>query len=207
MRSLRRPRAHPEWTPLARTARDVQHLGSQQDLDALVLHQLQQRIRHVRVFPFEQPRAALDDRDPAAEPPHRLGEFQADVTAAENDEMFGQAFQVQGFDVRHRPRCGEAGHVGDGGAGADVDEDALAAQRPRAAGVQRHLHRFRLREARFAHDQLRAAGLELAEVDFHQFVDHLPFATGDAGHVDLHRPGHDAKAPWDRPAKRPWRCR
>ena len=85
----------------------------QQDFDALVRHQLPQRVRHVRIFPFEEARAALDDRDAAAEPPHRLGEFQADVAAAEDDEVAGQAFQVQGFDVRHRPGDGEPGHVGD----------------------------------------------------------------------------------------------
>ena len=106
----------------------LQHLGLQQDFDALVRHQLQQRVRHVGVFPFEEPRAVLDDRDAAAEPPHRLGEFQADVAAAEDDEVLGQPFQVQGFDVRHRRGGGEAGHVGDAGAGADVDEDALAPQ-------------------------------------------------------------------------------
>ena len=150
----------------------------------------------------------LDDRDAAAEAPHRLGEFQADVAAAEDDEVLGQALQVQGFDVRHRPGVGKPGHVGDAGAGADVDEDALAAQQPRAAGVQRHLHRFRFREPRFAHDQFRAAGLELAEMKLHQLVDHLPFAASDAGHVDAQRSGHDAQARGrDGQAKRPWRCK
>jgi len=41
--------------------------------------------------------------------PHRLGEFQADVAAAKNDEVLGQPLQVQGFDVdlaarQFRPR-------------------------------------------------------------------------------------------------------
>ena len=93
-------------------------------------------VRHVGIFPLEQARAALDDRDAAAEPPHRLGEFQADVAAAEDDEVLGQPFEVQGFDVRHRPGVGKPGHIRNAGAGADVDEDALAPQRPRAAGVQ-----------------------------------------------------------------------
>ena len=85
----------------------------------------------------------LDDRDAAAEAPHRLGEFQADVTAAEDDEVLGQTFQVQGFDVRHRPGESESGHVGNAGPSADVDEDAIAAHEPRAAGIQRHFNGFR----------------------------------------------------------------
>ena len=67
-------------------------------------------------------------------------------------------------------------------------------QLPRAAGVQRHLDCFRFRERRFTHDQFRAAGLELAEMNLHQLVDHLPFAAGDAGHVDANVSGHDAQA-------------
>jgi hypothetical protein len=61
-----------------------------------------------------------------AEPPHRLGEFQTDIAPAEDDEVAGQAFKIQGFDVRHRPSGGKSGYVGDTGAGTDVDEDALA---------------------------------------------------------------------------------
>src|SRR5262249_17266912 len=80
-----------------------------------------------------------------------------------------------------------SGHVGDAGPGADVDEAPLATQRPRAACVQRHPHRFRLREPRLAHVQFRAAGLELAEVYFHQLGDHLAFAADDAGYVHAHR--------------------
>ena len=101
----------PEWPVTFRTS------DLQQDLDALILHQLQKTGRHIGVFPFEEPRAALDDRDAAAEPPHGLGEFQADVAAAEDDEVLGQAFQVQGFDVRHRPGDGEPGHIGDAAPG------------------------------------------------------------------------------------------
>jgi hypothetical protein len=164
----------------------------QQHVDALVFHQLPERVGHVGVLSFEQPRAVLDDRDAAAEAPHGLGEFQADVAAAEDDEVLGQAFQVQGLDVRHGCGSGQPGHVGYTSAGADVDEDTLAPEQARAARVQGYVDGFRFREARFAHDQLRAAGFELAEVDFHQLIDHLPFATCDAGHVDTHRSGRHA---------------
>ena len=76
---------------------------------------------------------------------------------------------------------------------ADIDKDAIAVKLPRAAGVQRHLDRFRLREPRFTHDQFRAAGLELAEMNFHQLVDHLPLAARDGGHIDANISGHDAQ--------------
>src|SRR5262249_21335059 len=40
---------------------------------------------------------------------HRLGELQADVGAGKDAEVAGQAFEVHGFDVRHRPCDGEPG--------------------------------------------------------------------------------------------------
>src|SRR5262249_46551430 len=115
-------------------------------------------------FVLEESRTVLDDRDAAAEAAHRLGEFQADVAAAKDDEVAGQPFQVQGFDVRHRPGSGQPVHVGNVGAGAEVDEDTLAPQQARAAGVQRYTHSFRFHEPGLAHDQLRPAGPEVGEV-------------------------------------------
>src|SRR5260370_14284087 len=94
----------------------------------------------------------------------------------------------------HRRGGGEAGHVGYRGAGADVDEAALTQERARAAAVQRYLNGFRFGEPRFPHEQFRAAGLELGEVDVHQLVDHPAFAASDAGHVHAHRPGYRPQA-------------
>ncbi len=109
-RLLRLSAANAEDYAVARTALDLAHLGLQQDFDSLVLHQFQNRLRDVAVFAVEQARAALNDGHAAAEPPHGLGEFQTDVAAAENDQVFRQAFKIQGFDVRHRLGGGEARH-------------------------------------------------------------------------------------------------
>jgi hypothetical protein len=76
---------HPECYARPGPPRDTEQLGLQQDFDAFVRQQFPKRIRYVRVFSLQEVRATLDDRDPAAEPPHGLGEFQADVTAAEDD--------------------------------------------------------------------------------------------------------------------------
>src|SRR5262245_53562326 len=112
----------------AATPRDAEHLGLQQDFDAFVRQQFPKRVRYVRIFPLAESRTVLDDRHAAAEAPHRLGEFQADVAAAEDDEVAGQPFQVQGLDMRHRRGGGQPGHVRNAGAGADVDKNTLAPQ-------------------------------------------------------------------------------
>ena len=41
-------------------------------------------------------------------------------------QVLGQAFQVQGFDVRHGRGGGEPRHRGQTGTGPDVDKDAVA---------------------------------------------------------------------------------
>ena len=176
-------RAHAELNTVARAAGDALHFGLQDNFDTFVGHQFEKRVGNIRVFAFEELRRTLDDRNTSAESAHGLGEFQADITSTEDDEVLGQTFQVQSFDMRHRCGKSESGHVGNAGPGADIDEDALAAHESCAAGVQRHFHGFRFREARFAHDQLRAACFEIGEVDFDKIIDHLPFATSDAGHV------------------------
>ena len=52
---------------------------------------------------------------------------------------------------------------------------------------------LRPREARLTHHELDPARLEVAEVHLDEPVDHCPFASENAGHVDLHGPGHDAE--------------
>ena len=56
-------------------------------LDTLVLDDLPDRGRHVFVLAADEPLPHLDDRDLGAEAPKHLTEFEADVTAADDDQM------------------------------------------------------------------------------------------------------------------------
>ena len=102
-------------------------------------------------------RPVLDHRHAAAETAVRLGEFQADVAAAEDDQVRRQAVEFQRLDVRQRPGVREAGGRRDRRPRPDVEEDPLALQHARAAVAQAHLQRFRRHEPPVAHDQLGAA--------------------------------------------------
>ena len=112
-RSLICPRTDQHRNHFTRASSDLQHLGIQQDFDPLILHQFQKTGGNIGVFFLKQTRTVLNDRDAAPEASHRLGKLQADVTSPEDDEVFRQALQVQGFDVRHRPGVGEPRNVGD----------------------------------------------------------------------------------------------
>ncbi len=106
----------------------AQALGIEADLDILRFQDLLHGGRHVLVIPRDEARSLFDDRDLVAEPPVHLAELQADVAAANHDEMLRQEVHLHHAgvgQVRHVAKR----HVGDEGAGADVDEDALRLER------------------------------------------------------------------------------
>ncbi len=175
-------------------ARDPENFSFQQDFDTFVFHQFQKCLGHVQILAFEQLFPMLNDRDAAAEAPHRLGKLQTDIAAANNDEMFGQPFEIERFDMRHRRGGGKSGHVRYGGTRAHIEEDTFTAQAASPAGVQRHLHGLRLGEAGFAHDQLRTAGFEFVEVELDQILDHLSFTAKHAGHIDMGLTGNHSQS-------------
>ncbi len=175
-------------------ARNTQNFSFQQHLNAFVFHQFQERLRHVWILFFEQLFPMLNDRDPAAEASHRLSKLQTDIATANNDEMFGQPFEIERFDMRQRRGGGKSGHLRYGGARANIKEDTLTAQAACPAGVQRYIHDLRFGEAGFAHDQLRTACFELVEVELDQIIDHLSFAANHASHIDTGLTGHDSQA-------------
>ena len=128
-------------------------------------------------------RAGFDERHLRAEAAQGLRKFQADVAAAENDEMLRDAIEIESFDVRHGIGGGHPGSFGDGGAGTEVEEDAIAFDDARAAGIQGNFHFLGGDKARRAHDQLRARLFIKFQVDLDVAFDHFAFAALDAGHI------------------------
>src|SRR5262249_15409014 len=97
--------------------------GVQAKLDALKLHDLLNGFRNVLVFAADQAWAHLDDCDFAAEAPVHLTEFQTDVAAADNDEVFGQKINIHHRGVVEKWYVVNAGKRGNRSAAANVDED------------------------------------------------------------------------------------
>ena len=93
-RFLRAAGADANVDGLARTAADFEHLGLQEDIDPFIAQQLFDRRGNIGVFAVEQLLAALNDRDAAAEAAHGLRELQADVAAANDNQVLGQASRL-----------------------------------------------------------------------------------------------------------------
>jgi hypothetical protein len=83
------------------------------DFDSVFAEDVGDRRGDVLILVGQQLRAALDHRDRAAEAAHRLRKLEADVPAAEHDEPWGDALQVEQRLARQRgglrPGPGSAG--------------------------------------------------------------------------------------------------
>src|SRR5439155_5195502 len=99
-------------------------------------------------------RPVFDHRHAAAETAVSLCQFEADVAAAEHDQVRGQTIEFERLDMRERPGVREAGGWWDRRTRPQVEEHPLARQHARAAVAQTHLKRFRRYEPPIPHDQL-----------------------------------------------------
>ncbi len=156
-------------------------LGVEADVDAFGFEDLFDGRGYVFVFMRDEARAFFDDGDFAAEAAEDLGEFEADVAAADDDQMRGEFFEVEDGGVDEIGDLVDAGHVGHDGAAADVDEDAIGAE-----GFRACLDFMRGEEVRlFVED---GAVLHAAQPLFYAvagFGEDGFFAGFDGLHVDL----------------------
>src|SRR5580704_6979353 len=86
--------------------------GIQPDVDALALDDVFDRRRHVLVLMANEPRRHFDDRYLAAKAAVHLAEFEADIAAADNDEMVRQKIDVDYRRIRQVGHFVYAGHWG-----------------------------------------------------------------------------------------------
>ena len=68
--------------------------GFEQDLDAIRLEQLVNFRGNVRILSTQELLSVLHDRDRTAEAAKHLAEFQTDIAAPQNQQMFRQFLQL-----------------------------------------------------------------------------------------------------------------
>jgi hypothetical protein len=90
---------------------------------------------HIFVFPRHQARPHLENRNLASKAPEHLAEFQADIAAADNDQVFGQKVDGHHGTVGEIRDLVQSGHFRHDGAPAHVDEDP-----PGGEPVRSHAH-------------------------------------------------------------------
>ena len=94
----------------------------------------------------------LEDGGLASETPVRLCELETDVATTDDDEMFGEAVQLEQSRYGEGLGFAQAGSGRNGRVRAQVEEDSLADDRARASVVEANLKGFGAGESGFAHD-------------------------------------------------------
>ena len=178
---------------LAGSSLDSGNLGSQENLNPLVVKQFEERGPDVRVLTAGESSATLDHRHARAEPARCLCQLEANVPTAHHDEMIGDTLQVEHFDMRHRLGVSQSRHLGNRRARADAQDDTFARDRSRAPVVEIDDNGLRSHEARLTHDQVHAAGFVPPEMDLDEILDHLPFPPLNAPHIRRGRTDLDSE--------------
>ena len=114
---------------------DAKHLGCEKDVDFFGSENAPDFFRDVRILAAKELRPMLDHGDAAAEAPVGLGEFEAHIAAAENDQVLGHPVEFEKLDVSQRPGIRQPGNRRNRGVGAQVQENAVACQHARATGI------------------------------------------------------------------------
>jgi hypothetical protein len=154
----------------------------QANIGAVEMEELENRIGNVLVLSRKQLRAALQNGDAAAETDERLREFQADITAAQDDQMARHAIEFECLDVCERFGGAKTGDLGDSRVSAQIQEHPVALQSAHAAVAQSNLDGFRPDEAALAKHQLGATFLVFLHVHADEALYHLSLASPHFSH-------------------------
>src|SRR5271155_926463 len=100
--------------------------GFEQDLDAIRLEQLVNLSGNVRILTTQELLSVLHDGDSTAKAAKHLAEFQTDVAAPQNQQMFRQFLQLHDRSGVERLRCIESGDAGSRRPSAGIDENAVS---------------------------------------------------------------------------------
>src|SRR5262249_40050212 len=117
---------HQQTDALTRSPLRANDVGSQKDFDLFGGKEAAKFLGDFRVLGAEELRPVLDHRNAAAEALVRLGEFEADIPAAEDNEVFGHTVEFEQLDVSQRPGIRKPSDRRDGGMSAQVEEDVVA---------------------------------------------------------------------------------
>ena len=163
------------------------------------------RLGNVGVLAADDARAGLDHGHAGAEAPVDLRELQADVAAADDDQVGRHMVQMHDALVVERGHALNARQVGPAGAAAGVDENAWRLQHPAAdihlvrraegrmpldhADVWRAVEPCAHTAARLFDDRILAR-LDALHVDAHWRIEHHTVVGGPARHVRHTRAGN-----------------
>src|SRR5260370_8157986 len=127
-------------------------LRFKQDLDAIFLQDCRHTVGDIRVLSVQQLPRRLHDGHSAAKPPEQLPEFQAHVTAAEHQQMFGNTVQFHDRSAVEKWHIRQSIQLGHRWARPRIDENAICRKSSLRTVARADSQALGAHEARFAKD-------------------------------------------------------
>ena len=113
----------------------------------------------------------FDHGDSAAEAPQSLRHFEADIAAAEHDQMRGKPIELERLDMRQRSGLGQPGNVGNGRVRTQIEKDLLALKAPCPSLREPNFDCLGSDEAAFAKNEVQTIDRKPCLVDRDQSID------------------------------------
>ena len=132
-----------------------------------------------------------NERDVDAESRHHRRELHADIAGTDDRQRGGQLLEAQDLLVRPGAGLPQAGDRGARRTRAQVDEDALAANRALAAVLKGNGHRALARETSLATDEVQTGGREHLLVRADHRTDDALLVSAELGQVHARTLGAD----------------
>jgi hypothetical protein len=171
---------------------DTLDSGVQKNFDSVLLQNVQEFDDDIGILIPEQLGTLLEDRHAAAETPEELAEFEADVPAANDQEMLRDYVQLHDRSTVEKRDILETGERGYGGTATGIDKKSVGSERALGAVLQANLDRARPGEAGFSKEEIKSGSLfdaRLAAVAEARYD--VPLALADTVHVNRDTAGVD----------------
>jgi hypothetical protein len=123
-RSRRGIKSHPHGT--SGRAFDPRDLRVRTNIDAIEAENLQKSLSDIFIPSGKQLCSSLQNADTASETYERLCELQANIPAAQDNQMFRKAVEFERLYVRERFRRAKAGDVRNGRVSTEIQEHPVA---------------------------------------------------------------------------------
>ena len=127
---------------------------------------------------------AIDQRYLGTKTAEGLGEFESDITGAQDQEMLRNLIEFQRLDMCERPHLGQSMNRFKRSSRAGVDDDILTAKRSRPAAGHFGFDSLGAHETPHTHHQFRTAFLVKVEMNIDEVLHHLALAFAYRRHVD-----------------------
>src|SRR6266404_1318695 len=125
-----------------------------QDFDPILLQDCLHTLGDIRVLSVQQLPRRLHDGHSAAKPPEQLPEFQAHVTAAEHQQMFGNTVQFHDRSAVEKWHIRQSIQLGHRWARPRIDENAICRKSSLRTVARADTQALGAHEARFAKDHV-----------------------------------------------------